>query len=202
MVELFDDPDNMVKWMEGLRSFEHVSGTPGRPGAKSRLIFERDDGETFEMIETLTRYNLPDEISGTYETEGDIATSSRTGSSKTAPTRLNGCLTTSLRVRRASCASRRGSCGRCSNAIRLKIHARVQGLCGGHGLGVGGAVGRRRVGAPRPKLSAFREALTQVLGPLPYPFAPVSSTGRALSLSKGLQNGLGRMRSVSNGGRW
>ena len=37
MVELFDDPDNMVKWMEGLRSFEHVSGTPGRPGAKSRL---------------------------------------------------------------------------------------------------------------------------------------------------------------------
>ena len=70
MVELFDDPDNMVKWMEGLRSFEHVSGTPGRPGAKSRLIFERDDGETFEMIETLTRYNLPDEISGTYETDG------------------------------------------------------------------------------------------------------------------------------------
>ena len=45
-------------------------GAPGQPGAKSRLIFERDDGETFEMIETLTRYNLPDEISGTYETNG------------------------------------------------------------------------------------------------------------------------------------
>ena len=70
VVELFDDPDNLTQWMEGLQSFEHLSGEPGRPGAKSRLIFERDDGETFEMIETLTRYNLPDEISGIYETEG------------------------------------------------------------------------------------------------------------------------------------
>lgn len=70
MVELFDDPDNMLKWMKGLESFEHVSGTPGKPGAQSRLTFARDNGETFDMIETLTRYNLPDEISGTYETEG------------------------------------------------------------------------------------------------------------------------------------
>ncbi|MCY3784885.1 MAG: SRPBCC family protein [Chloroflexi bacterium] len=70
MVKLFDDPDNMLKWMEGLQSFEHVSGTPGEPGATSRLTFARDNGTTFDMIETLTRYNLPDEISGTYETEG------------------------------------------------------------------------------------------------------------------------------------
>jgi len=70
MVELFDDPDNMLKWMDGLQRFEHVSGTPGKPGATSRLTFARDNGETFDMIETLTRYNLPDEISGTYETEG------------------------------------------------------------------------------------------------------------------------------------
>ena len=70
VVELFDDPDNLPRWMEGLQSFEHLSGEPGRPGAKSRLIFERDDGETFEMIETLTRNSLPDEIAGTYETNG------------------------------------------------------------------------------------------------------------------------------------
>lgn len=70
MVKLFDDPDNMLKWMEGLQSFEHVSGTPGQPGARSRLTFARDNGETFDMVETLTRYNLPDEISGAYETEG------------------------------------------------------------------------------------------------------------------------------------
>ena len=70
VVELFDDPDNLPRWMEGLQSFEHLSGDPGQPGAKSRLIFERDDGETFEMIETLTRNTLPDEIAGTYETNG------------------------------------------------------------------------------------------------------------------------------------
>ena len=70
VIELFDDPDNLVEWMEGLQSFEHVSGRPGRPGAKSRLTFARDDGGTFEMIETLTRNNLPDEMSGTYETAG------------------------------------------------------------------------------------------------------------------------------------
>ena len=70
VVELFDDPDNLTQWMEGLQSFEHLSGDPGQPGAKSRLVFDRGDGETFAMIETLTRYNLPDEISGTYETDG------------------------------------------------------------------------------------------------------------------------------------
>ena len=70
VVELFDNPDNLPRWMEGLQSFEHLSGEPGRPGAKSCLIFERDDGESFEMIETLTRNNLPDEIAGTYETNG------------------------------------------------------------------------------------------------------------------------------------
>ncbi len=70
VVELFDNPDNLPRWMEGLQSFEHLSGEPGRPGAKSRLIFERGEGETFEMIETLTRNNLPDEMSGTYQTNG------------------------------------------------------------------------------------------------------------------------------------
>ena len=37
VVGLFDDPANMDKWMEGLQSFEHISGTPGQPGAKSRM---------------------------------------------------------------------------------------------------------------------------------------------------------------------
>ena len=26
VVELFDDPDNLPRWMEGLQSFEHLSG--------------------------------------------------------------------------------------------------------------------------------------------------------------------------------
>ncbi len=69
VVELFDDPENLPKWMAGLRSFEHISGEPGQPGAKSRLVFDQGDG-SLEMIETVTRRDLPDEFAGTFETDG------------------------------------------------------------------------------------------------------------------------------------
>lgn len=71
VVELFDNADNMTKWMEGLQSFEPLSGTPGQPGAKSRLRFKIGKRE-FEMIETVSVRNLPDEFSGTYEANGMI----------------------------------------------------------------------------------------------------------------------------------
>ena len=69
VIELFDNADNLKKWMEGLQSFEHISGTPGQPGAKSRLKFKMGKRE-MEMIETITTRNLPDEFSGTYEANG------------------------------------------------------------------------------------------------------------------------------------
>ena len=69
VIELFDDADNLSKWQEGLQSFEHVSGEPGQPGATSRLIYEHR-GRHVEMIETVTRRDLPDEFTCTYETEG------------------------------------------------------------------------------------------------------------------------------------
>lgn len=69
VVELFDDPDNLKKWQKGLQSFEPLSGTPGQPGATSRLVYEQS-GRTIEMIETVTSRNLPDEFSGTYEAKG------------------------------------------------------------------------------------------------------------------------------------
>jgi uncharacterized membrane protein len=69
VVGLFDDPANMDKWMEGLQSFEHISGTPGQPGAKSRMKFKMGKRE-IEMIETITVRNLPAEFSGTYEAKG------------------------------------------------------------------------------------------------------------------------------------
>jgi uncharacterized membrane protein len=61
--ELFDDPKNMMKWMKGLKSFEHLSGTSGQTGAKSKWIFENK----MEMIETISKRNLPEEFSGTYD---------------------------------------------------------------------------------------------------------------------------------------
>lgn len=69
VIELFDNPDNLDKWMEGLQSFEPISGTPGQVGAKSRLKFKMGKRE-IEMIETITVRNLPYEFSGTYEAKG------------------------------------------------------------------------------------------------------------------------------------
>ncbi|GAB4332861.1 MAG: hypothetical protein Kow0037_10780 [Calditrichia bacterium] len=69
VVELFDNPENLYKWMQGLVSFEPISGTPGQPGAKSRLKFQMGKRE-IEMIETITARQLPEEFSGTYEAKG------------------------------------------------------------------------------------------------------------------------------------
>jgi len=69
VIALFDSVDNMYKWQPGLISFDHLSGDPGREGAKSRLTYKMGKREV-EMIETITRRNFPDEFSGTYEARG------------------------------------------------------------------------------------------------------------------------------------
>jgi hypothetical protein len=69
VIALFDNPENMSKWMQGLQSFEHLSGTPGQVGAKSLLRFKMGKRD-LEMIETITVRNLPDEFSGNYEAKG------------------------------------------------------------------------------------------------------------------------------------
>lgn len=69
VIELFDDPQNLVKWQKGLQSFEHVSGEPGQPGAKARLVF-KNGRHVIELTETVTERNLPDEFNGTYEWNG------------------------------------------------------------------------------------------------------------------------------------
>lgn len=69
VIELFDNPENLKEWMDGLVSFECISGVPGQVGAKSRLVFKMGKGE-MEMIETITVRNLPDEFTGTYEAKG------------------------------------------------------------------------------------------------------------------------------------
>jgi hypothetical protein len=68
-IELFDDPANLPKWMEGLVSFEHLHGTPGHPGAQSKLSFRRGRGPA-EMVETVTRRDLPYAFEATYDAKG------------------------------------------------------------------------------------------------------------------------------------
>ncbi|MGM0635442.1 MAG: SRPBCC family protein [Bacteroidota bacterium] len=71
VIELFDDPDKMGDWMEGLQGFERISGTSGQQGAKSKLKFKMGKRE-IEMIETITTRNLPDEFSAMYEAKGVV----------------------------------------------------------------------------------------------------------------------------------
>jgi len=69
VVALFDNPDNLSKWMPGLKSSEHLTGERGQPGATSRMVFDQG-GKQIEMIETIVSRNLPEEFTGTFETEG------------------------------------------------------------------------------------------------------------------------------------
>ena len=69
VVELFDNSDNFKEWQPGLQSYKHISGDPGRPGARSQLIYD-DGGRRIEMIKTITHRNLPDEFAAIYETKG------------------------------------------------------------------------------------------------------------------------------------
>ena len=71
VIRLFDDPDNLYKWMEGLESFEHLDGVPGQVGARSRLRFKMGKRE-FEMIETITERDLPRSFEGTYDADGVV----------------------------------------------------------------------------------------------------------------------------------
>ena len=69
VIELFDNPANMPKWMEGLESFEHILGTPGQPGAQMQLVYLMGK-RRIEMIETVISRNLPEEFTGSYEAPG------------------------------------------------------------------------------------------------------------------------------------
>ena len=62
VIELFDNPENMSKWQPGLVSFEHLSGEPGQPGAKSKLLYDMN-GRKIEMIGTIDVRNLPTDYS-------------------------------------------------------------------------------------------------------------------------------------------
>jgi hypothetical protein len=48
---------------------EHLSGTPGQAGAKSKLKYKMGKRDV-EMIETITHNNLPHEFQAIYEAKG------------------------------------------------------------------------------------------------------------------------------------
>lgn len=69
VIELFDSTENLYQWQEGLQSFEHLEGEAGQVGARSKLVYDSRRG-ALEMVETITKRNLPHEFSATYTTRG------------------------------------------------------------------------------------------------------------------------------------
>ncbi|MCB9224886.1 MAG: SRPBCC family protein [Crocinitomicaceae bacterium] len=69
VIKLFDNEENMFKWMRGLESVEHLSGDKGMEGAKMELRFNNGK-RTMGMVETIIKRNLPDHISFLYEAKG------------------------------------------------------------------------------------------------------------------------------------
>ncbi len=69
MMEIFDNPDNMEKWMDGLQEWEVISGEPGTPGAQMRMKFLQGKRE-IDMVETIVERNMPEEFHVIYEAQG------------------------------------------------------------------------------------------------------------------------------------
>ena len=62
----FDNIENMKKWQPSLISFESINGTPGQPGAVSKLTYE-EGGREFSLIEKITYREEPHRFDGVYE---------------------------------------------------------------------------------------------------------------------------------------
>lgn len=69
VVALFGDHSKLKQWQAGLQTVNHLSGEAGKEGAKTKLFYQRDDQE-LEMIETITKRNIPEEYHAVYETNG------------------------------------------------------------------------------------------------------------------------------------
>ncbi len=69
VVELFMNPDNYPKWMEGLETYEVLEGEPGQDGTKSRYHFKTGKRE-ITMVETILKNNLPESLELSFKAKG------------------------------------------------------------------------------------------------------------------------------------
>ncbi|WP_462280286.1 SRPBCC family protein [Salinivirga cyanobacteriivorans] len=69
VVELFMNPDNYPKWMEGLETYEVLEGEHGKDGARSRYFFKTGKRE-ITMIETILKNDLPERLEVNYKAKG------------------------------------------------------------------------------------------------------------------------------------
>lgn len=68
-IEKLNNPSNLKHWQRGLVDYELLEGTPGKIGSKTRLNYLMDNRK-MELIETISKTNLPDSLHLTYSTKG------------------------------------------------------------------------------------------------------------------------------------
>ena len=68
-IHKMDNVENMKHWQRGLKSAEHLSGVPGELGSKMKLHYDFGNRK-MDLIETVTKRNLPDEFHATYKAPG------------------------------------------------------------------------------------------------------------------------------------
>lgn len=66
VAQLWQDPNNLKEWQDGFKGIEHISGEPGKEGAKSKLMYSSKRGD-FDLFETILENKLPDEFRGEYD---------------------------------------------------------------------------------------------------------------------------------------
>jgi len=69
VIELFDTTENLKEWQTGLQGYEFITGEPGKEGSTMKLDFMIGKRQ-IELLETITKNNLPEEFEGKYEWKG------------------------------------------------------------------------------------------------------------------------------------
>ncbi|MFT6210920.1 MAG: carbon monoxide dehydrogenase subunit G [Bacteroidia bacterium] len=60
LIVLIQDPENTLKWLDGLRSVKHISGELRQAGAISKVVFDSPAGR-LHITETVISNELPHE---------------------------------------------------------------------------------------------------------------------------------------------
>ncbi|MCF8276411.1 MAG: SRPBCC family protein [Flavobacteriales bacterium] len=77
LIVLIQDPENTLKWLDGLRSVKHISGEMRQAGAVSKVVFDSPAGRLL-ITETVISNDLPHEYIMRYEGPGYISYSNYT----------------------------------------------------------------------------------------------------------------------------
>jgi len=68
-IDKFDNAENMKQWQKGLKSYNYLSGPPGKEGSKMELHYQMGK-RNLVLIETIIKRNLPYEFHATYDAKG------------------------------------------------------------------------------------------------------------------------------------